>query len=146
MFLFSLFFFFKQKTAYEMRISDWSSDVCSSDLQPPGARISRFLKGRLAHSISAAAGVSARGGQILKARLQVGESAVNRPAVYGISAEADCQQALARLEMAIRASGDVLYEWDLASDRLAFFGDVSTLFTGGPPPVRSDEHTSELQS
>src|SRR3546814_17871870 len=28
----SLFFFFKQKTAYEMRISDWSSDVCSSDL------------------------------------------------------------------------------------------------------------------
>src|SRR3546814_5395046 len=31
------FFFFKQKTAYEMRISDWSSDVCSSDLDkvPP---------------------------------------------------------------------------------------------------------------
>src|SRR3546814_15485914 len=28
------FFFFKQKTAYEMRISDWSSDVCSSDLNP----------------------------------------------------------------------------------------------------------------
>src|SRR3546814_13493270 len=33
-----LFFFFKQKTAYEMRISDWSSDVCSSDL----AGIKRF--------------------------------------------------------------------------------------------------------
>src|SRR3546814_1246667 len=32
------FFFFKQKTAYEMRISDWSSDVCSSDL---------FFAGRL---------------------------------------------------------------------------------------------------
>src|SRR3546814_9290652 len=29
---FCFFFFFKQKTAYEMRISDWSSDVCSSDL------------------------------------------------------------------------------------------------------------------
>src|SRR3546814_7812794 len=28
-----IIFFFKQKTAYEMRISDWSSDVCSSDLQ-----------------------------------------------------------------------------------------------------------------
>src|SRR3546814_2597071 len=28
----SFFFFFKQKTAYEMRISDWSSDVCSSNL------------------------------------------------------------------------------------------------------------------
>src|SRR3546814_18773616 len=32
MFYFAVFFFFKQKTAYEMRISDWSSDVCSSDL------------------------------------------------------------------------------------------------------------------
>src|SRR3546814_6045358 len=31
-------FFFKQKTAYELRISDWSSDVCSSDLNQPGAR------------------------------------------------------------------------------------------------------------
>src|SRR3546814_2407196 len=31
------FFFFKQKTAYEMRISDWSSDVCSSDLLEPRA-------------------------------------------------------------------------------------------------------------
>src|SRR3546814_1007455 len=30
-----VFFFFKQKTAYEMRISDWSSDVCSSDLAFP---------------------------------------------------------------------------------------------------------------
>src|SRR3546814_7970375 len=30
---FLFFFFFKQKTAYEMRISDWSSDVCSSDLK-----------------------------------------------------------------------------------------------------------------
>src|SRR3546814_20293276 len=29
-----IFFFFKQKTAYEVRISDWSSDVCSSDLRP----------------------------------------------------------------------------------------------------------------
>src|SRR3546814_10309949 len=32
MFFVSFFFFFKQKTAYELRISDWSSDVCSSDL------------------------------------------------------------------------------------------------------------------
>src|SRR3546814_3931927 len=38
--LFSFFFFFKQKTAYEMRISDWSSDVCSSDLASPRPAIS----------------------------------------------------------------------------------------------------------
>src|SRR3546814_3349232 len=37
------FFFFKQKTAYEMRISDWSSDVCSSDL--PTKRIRRMRWG-----------------------------------------------------------------------------------------------------
>src|SRR3546814_6136704 len=45
------FFFFKQKTAYEMRISDWSSDVCSSDLidvhnQPDGG-----AKGALARTL-----------------------------------------------------------------------------------------------
>src|SRR3546814_11517358 len=34
-----VFFFFKQKTAYEMRISDWSSDVCSSDLNVMGWQI-----------------------------------------------------------------------------------------------------------
>src|SRR3546814_8456644 len=46
-----MFFFFKQKTAYEMRISDWSADVCSSDLldgrlevllqHAPGAAVAR---------------------------------------------------------------------------------------------------------
>src|SRR3546814_5016814 len=45
-----IFFFFKQKTAYEMRISDWSSDVCSSDLAgsagtSPGTQRSRQLSG-----------------------------------------------------------------------------------------------------
>src|SRR3546814_11225340 len=42
MLFFVLFFFFKQKTAYEMRISDWSSDVCSSDLRlrvRPGEKV-----------------------------------------------------------------------------------------------------------
>src|SRR3546814_6639378 len=55
-FLSFLFFFFKQKTAYEMRISDWSSDVCSSDLayisrtiyskhRDPGTSIQKFSTG-----------------------------------------------------------------------------------------------------
>src|SRR3546814_8409089 len=35
----SVFFLFKQKTAYEMRISDWSSDVCSSDLDVLAHRV-----------------------------------------------------------------------------------------------------------
>src|SRR3546814_899632 len=41
------FFFFKQKTAYEMRISDWSSDVCSSDLSGDGRTL--LLYGRRNH-------------------------------------------------------------------------------------------------
>src|SRR3546814_4139838 len=38
------FFFFKQKTAYEMRISDWSSDVCSSDLARVPLRVVGVLQ------------------------------------------------------------------------------------------------------
>src|SRR3546814_17990913 len=41
-----VFFFFKQKTAYEMRISDWSSDVCSSDLAAYLAQRIIALEGR----------------------------------------------------------------------------------------------------
>src|SRR3546814_20643603 len=40
-----LFFFFKQKTAYELRISDWSSDVCSSDLSRGDGRRDRAANG-----------------------------------------------------------------------------------------------------
>src|SRR3546814_2585933 len=49
---FGFFFFFQQKTAYELRISDWSSDVCSSDLFKPlyGTGVSLTPKSRLSHS------------------------------------------------------------------------------------------------
>src|SRR3546814_13586666 len=46
LFFCSCFFFFKQKTAYEMRISDWSSDVCSSDL------VEVFAEQALAHHLA----------------------------------------------------------------------------------------------
>src|SRR3546814_6352424 len=48
MFMFAVcFFFFKQKTAYEMRISDWSSDVCSSDLWWSVQKVELQLSGDL---------------------------------------------------------------------------------------------------
>src|SRR3546814_4678787 len=51
------FFFFKQKTAYEMRISDWSSDVCSSDLlqldRPVAMETEVFAYGRMPLAFSA---------------------------------------------------------------------------------------------
>src|SRR3546814_3130115 len=49
-----LFFFFKQKTAYELRISDWSSDVCSSDLpvrKPDGKGQRQAASERIPHEI-----------------------------------------------------------------------------------------------
>src|SRR3546814_6567049 len=45
------FFFFKQKTAYEMRISDWSSDVCSSDLNERQMNASRPFPAQALHAI-----------------------------------------------------------------------------------------------
>src|SRR3546814_11814749 len=54
-FSFLCFFFFKQKTAYEMRISDWSSDVCSSDLVGP-----ELAQGNLAADHADGAGDGAR--------------------------------------------------------------------------------------
>src|SRR3546814_9243888 len=58
MFIFMFFFlvfFFKQKTAYEMRISDWSSDVCSSDLFDPDEPdfISNFVHGHMRYRLQA---------------------------------------------------------------------------------------------
>src|SRR3546814_6755716 len=44
---FLCFFFFKQKTAYEMRISDWSSDVCSSDLLDVAAELAERREPRV---------------------------------------------------------------------------------------------------
>src|SRR3546814_8169846 len=54
------FFFFKQKTAYEMRISDWSSDVCSSDLHREdriAGRRAEHIGLKLAHRMEIAAAV-----------------------------------------------------------------------------------------
>src|SRR3546814_4000643 len=48
-----IFFFFKQKTAYEMRISDWSSDVCSSDLADPRSSGKRPLQKLNLHIVGA---------------------------------------------------------------------------------------------
>src|SRR3546814_6601537 len=50
-------FFFKQKTAYEMRISDWSSDVCSSDLDVAGAVGELIKEGKVKHFGLSEAGV-----------------------------------------------------------------------------------------
>src|SRR3546814_2562013 len=54
------FFFFKQKTAYEVRISDWSSDVCSSDLQVRGDDVWTSIQAAASNASSASLAVTQR--------------------------------------------------------------------------------------
>src|SRR3546814_9791833 len=105
------FFFFKQKTAYEMRISDWSSDVCSSDLdgQPPaGPDVGGVLVGD--------AGVAAVGRTRVDGTRQrdAGEPApahragdgADHLARDGDAGEADDLPRLGRLDGAVRRAVD----------------------------------------
>src|SRR3546814_9643991 len=73
-------FFFKQKTADEMRISDWSSDVCSSDLHPLGARRTVAVD-----CCGAAAELRDRTGR--EQRLRIARRARQRSHPYGRSEE-----------------------------------------------------------
>src|SRR3546814_4652300 len=75
--LFSVFFFFKQKTAYEMRISDWSSDVCSSDLFGGQALDQVFIDTRLdVDAVGAHAGLAGvailRGQDAIDGTIEIG--------------------------------------------------------------------------
>src|SRR3546814_2028962 len=77
------FFFFKRKTAYEWRISDWSSDVCSSDLPTT----------RAACRCHRAAVVDRRAGKRVHAALVVGRIGRHRGVVIGRADEAEPQRS-----------------------------------------------------
>src|SRR3546814_5768474 len=68
------FFFFKQKTAYEMRISDWSSDVCSSDLPGPVVKlaITRSSSERVKDSSQPATTAGAMIGKVIWKNVRAG--------------------------------------------------------------------------
>src|SRR3546814_5839416 len=68
-----MFFFFKQKTAYDMRISDWSSDVCSSDLVG--------YKGNIQYAIAVQRAGGAVGDSIMEIDSDGDEDAVPRQEV-----------------------------------------------------------------
>src|SRR3546814_9184397 len=121
--LLSVFFFFKQKTAYEMRISDWSSDVCSSDLVLQDA-----------HALDLARDTPATA----MARMQQ----LDRDALHvlddGRLAGIVTYRGLARLAAGVGNDGGAGKDEGLAG---ALIRDVPTA-----PCDRSEEHTSELQS
>src|SRR3546814_1277828 len=117
---FVLFFFLKQKTAYEMPISDWSSDVCSSDLivQPPGAP---NLFGPL-------------NGQVWTITTQ----SQNRPQVRSVSFDPATGIEVSRTGFADKHVIDRVVGVGIAWHEGQLFGWINQL--------RSEEHTSELQS
>src|SRR3546814_10369595 len=78
----SFFFFFKQKTAYDMRISDWSSDVCSSDLGNPSTVVPGLM------AIGEAACVSVHGAN------RLGSNSLLDLVVFGRSAARRCAEIL----------------------------------------------------
>src|SRR3546814_8869820 len=115
-----MFFFFKQKTAYEMRISDWSSDVCSSDLR---------------------AGVAAVAGEVQRTAAGLGEAAValDFAGEFAVAFLIDGQLVGADVDvrpLAARQPGN----------RLIVTAEVERTAADVEFGFRSEEHTSELQS
>src|SRR3546814_4479095 len=131
-----LFFFFKQKTAYEMRISDWSSDVCSSDLHPgvlPGRHGTAVVGARPA-ARGGCAGAAAR----LTAACEATGGAWPLPLIArpgrGIDDLPACRMICAATEQMGRSMENL--------EGLPVF--VRAVREGSFS--RSEEHTSELQS
>src|SRR3546814_2554532 len=125
-----VFFFFKQKTAYEMRISDWSSDVCSSDLRPPAPPATRPPP-------SASTGISrpASVHRDSRSRRRANPGAPNpprrgRPAPAPPQARSPLDRPGDRVERRREPTGRLDVVVGLARQEAA----------------RSEEHTSELQS
>src|SRR3546814_10569215 len=147
--VFDVFFFFKQKTAYEMRISDWSSDVCSSDL---------FLRLFAAHQ-------DERGAAIVEAgRVSGGDRALllERETQPGKGSHLDAlADELVLLDEGVALAALDRHRCDLVPEAAFAPRLLGLVLRGGRERVlvlagdliflgevlgRSEEHTSELQS
>src|SRR3546814_4246896 len=116
-------FFFKQKTAYEMRISDWSSDVCSSDLHGKPEQRQQALV-------------------LLKAALQAGHAVIRKRFEAGTPALATRQSIAFLTDQIIRLVFDFTVNRVYRLPNPTAAEKLSLMAVGG----RSEEHTSELQS
>src|SRR3546814_12796245 len=103
-------YFFKQKTAYEMRISDWSSDVCSSDLEP-GARLvhAERLFEPVADRVIDEEGVGAREGRDVAVR-PVHQIAVEQDDGAGLAGRRDDAVLVRELGEALRVGHAIRQE------------------------------------
>src|SRR3546814_10587493 len=120
--MFIFVFFFKQKTAYEMRISDWSSDVCSSDLHARRRRVA-----------AEALGVGDVGAE------------VRRPVVVDLDFAVQEERLVAVAGFIRRGGVEVVHAAAVGGRHVEVF--VGTAALDRVEEVdRSEEHTSELQS
>src|SRR3546814_3049503 len=127
----SCMFVFKQKTAYEMRISDWSSDVCSSDLrrlQVAGLRLHIGLLDQRGRAIGA---------------IVLRDDPVQR---FGRGLRLAGVRLVERGDQRLRLLAAIALI-DMPPDQIAAKGDQRADHRNDDPQaVRSEEHTSELQS
>src|SRR3546814_8648976 len=128
-FLHVVFFFFKQKTAYELRISDWSSDVCSSDLVQQAARGHggghRQERDPVDHDID---------------RLPAGAPVVRRQRLDTAAVEGD-----SRAELGDQQKDDISDAGGAERPGRPAMQDVDVALGQDVRERRSEEHTSELQ-
>src|SRR3546814_1731172 len=127
-------FFFKQKTAYEMRISDWSSDVCSSDLLQALAKAATAGPGSRRPALHASTGCAPMACQSSRVPSGTGLSGTHRATRPS-------------------ASWNPVTRHSETNGPICFLGKFTTPTTRRPTSsstvykaVRSEEHTSELQS
>src|SRR3546814_10668530 len=160
----SVFFLFKQKTAYEMRISDWSSDVCSSDLAPYLFEVEGALflsnKGDLLGRLEGYYDQRITQRLVLQPRVELNLSAQDVP-------ENRLGSGLTNAELGFRLRYEITRQfapyigvsYDAKTGRSADFArtdgeePTTTSFVAGvrhwfcaPQRTRSEEHPSELQS
>src|SRR3546814_8905029 len=127
------FFFFKQKTAYEMRISDWSSDVCSSDLLHHVVARSVHLRRRI-NSVGVPVARERWRGRVARRQIRTALSGH----ILHSSGRHVLRGTMAHFGMLGRAVG-------IGRKRhvMVYRSHVGGLLVGSS---RSEEHTSELQS
>src|SRR3546814_7555837 len=131
-----MFFFFKQKTAYEMRISDWSSDVCSSDLLIHGARFGSGRDSRPEDEHRGSATHCRKQRFDIQQRQQHILTTDHADEAVAIAVTMQRRQRLDRGERDLRHFADTI---DQQAESLAVMGNDDDA-------RRSEEHTSEIQS
>src|SRR3546814_1074779 len=139
------FFFFKQKTAYEMRISDWSSDVCSSDLLGAQGGVvlgTDALRNHLVNRARPFIFDTALAPSPTAGALAALRELRDRP---GLPDTIHHRTASLGAALGIDPPAGAVLSMEMGSPRLALEAQASIL-AEGIRVGRSEEHTSELQS